>query len=118
MSADIISSFCGIGVHIRMNNFSSKTTSPRDMQFFKDTSSVKDGKVVQGMQICSFACLLEPIRSELPFPKWENSNALSQFSHWLLPGFSLILHICTSLQVDSLSWVSGLDLSWLFFMNF
>ena len=32
MSADIMSSLCGIGV--RVNNFSSKTTRPRDMLFF------------------------------------------------------------------------------------
>ena len=31
-SADIMSSLCGMGV--RVNNFSSKTTRPRDMLFF------------------------------------------------------------------------------------
>ena len=34
MSADIMSSLCGVGVHVRVNNFFSKTTRPRDMLFF------------------------------------------------------------------------------------
>ena len=33
-SADIMSSLCGVGVRVRVNNFSSKTTRPRDMLFF------------------------------------------------------------------------------------
>ena len=37
-SADIMSSLCGVGVRVRVNNFFSKTTRPRDMLFFvKDT---------------------------------------------------------------------------------
>ena len=32
-SADIMSSLCGIGVRVRVNNFSSKTIMPRDMLF-------------------------------------------------------------------------------------
>ena len=36
-SADIMSSLCGVGVRarVRVNNFSSKTTRPRDVLFFK-----------------------------------------------------------------------------------
>ena len=34
MSADIMSSLCGVGVRVRVNNFFSKTTRPRDMLFF------------------------------------------------------------------------------------
>ena len=33
-SADIMSSLCGVGVRVRVNNFFSKTTRPRDMLFF------------------------------------------------------------------------------------
>ena len=41
-SADIMASLCGI----RVNNFSSKTTRPRDMQsHLKDTLSIKDEKL-------------------------------------------------------------------------
>ena len=40
-SADIMASLCGV----RMNNFSSKTTRPRDMLYFlKDTLSIEDDK--------------------------------------------------------------------------
>ena len=43
-SADIMSSLCGVGVHV--NNFFSKTTRPRDMLFFlKDTLSIEDEKL-------------------------------------------------------------------------
>ena len=47
-SADIMSSLCGVGVRarVRVNNFSSKTTRPRDMLFFlKDTLSIEDEKL-------------------------------------------------------------------------
>ena len=45
-SADIMSSLCGVGVHVRVNNFFSKTTRPRDMLFFsKDTLSIEDEKL-------------------------------------------------------------------------
>ena len=47
LSADIMSSLCGVGVRVhvrvRVNNFFSKTTRPRDMLFFlKDTLSIED----------------------------------------------------------------------------
>ena len=45
-SADIMLSLCGVGVRVRVNNFFSKTTRPRDMLFFlKDTLSIEDEKV-------------------------------------------------------------------------
>ena len=45
-SADIMSSLCGMGVRVRVNNFFSKTTRPRDMLFFlKDTLSIEDEKL-------------------------------------------------------------------------
>ena len=38
-----------------MNNFSSKTTRPRDMLFFLKIPHLSRMKNVQGMQICLFA---------------------------------------------------------------
>ena len=61
-SAGIMSSLCGIGVRvrvrIRVNNFSSKTTRPRDMLcFFKDTLSIEDEKVFKACKsVCSSVC--------------------------------------------------------------
>ena len=40
-----MSSLCGVGVRVRVNNIFSKTTKPRDMLFFlKDTLSIEDEK--------------------------------------------------------------------------
>ena len=45
-SADIMSSLCGVYVQVRVSNFSSKTTRPRDMLFFlKDTLSIEDANM-------------------------------------------------------------------------
>ena len=45
-SAGIMSSLCGVGVRVRVNNFSSKTTRPRDVLFvLKDTLSIEDEKL-------------------------------------------------------------------------
>ena len=54
-SADIISSLCGVGVRVRVNNFFSKTTRPRDMLFFlKDTLSIEDEKLFKACKsVCS-----------------------------------------------------------------
>ena len=56
MSADIMSSLCGVGV--RVNNFSSKTTRPRDVLFFlKDTLSIEDEKLFKACKsVCSSVC--------------------------------------------------------------
>ena len=56
MSADIMSSLCGVGV--RVNNFFSKTTRPRDMLFFlKDTLSIEDEKLFKACKsVCSSVC--------------------------------------------------------------
>ena len=55
-SADIMSSLCGVGV--RVNNFSSKTTRPRDVLFFlKDTLSIEDEKLFKACKsVCSSVC--------------------------------------------------------------
>ena len=57
-SADIMSSLCGVGVRIRVNNFFSKTTRPRDMLFFlKDTLSIEDEKLFKACKsVCSSVC--------------------------------------------------------------
>ena len=80
----IMSSLCGVYIHlrVRMSDFSSKTTRPRDRLFFlKDTLSIEDEKLFQGMQICLFVCLLEPLEERYPHSEYENFNTLSQFSH-------------------------------------
>ena len=55
-SADIMSSLCGVGV--RVNNFFSKTTRPRDMLvFLKDTLSIEDEKLFKACKsVCSSVC--------------------------------------------------------------
>ena len=57
-SADIMSSLCGVGVGVRVNNFSSKTTRPRDVLFFlKDTLSIEDEKLFKACKsVCSSVC--------------------------------------------------------------
>ena len=63
-SADIMLSLCGVGVrvhvcvHVRVNNFFSKTTRPRDMLFFlKDTLSIEDEKLFKACKfVCSSVC--------------------------------------------------------------
>ena len=57
-SADIMSSLCGVGVRVRVNNFFSKTTRPRDVLFFlKDTLSIEDEKLFKACKsVCSSVC--------------------------------------------------------------
>ena len=59
-SAGIMSSLCGVGVRVRVrvNNFSSKTTRPRDVLFFlKDTLSIEDEKLFKACKsVCSSVC--------------------------------------------------------------
>ena len=70
-SADIMSSLCGVGVRVRVcvNNFSSKTTRPRDMLFFlKDTylSRMKNCSRHANLSVRLFA---RDITSGVPPPK-------------------------------------------------
>ena len=59
-----MSSLCGVGVRVRVNNFFSKTTRPRDMLFFlKDTLSIEDEKLFKA---CKSVFLLRKIA--LPYP--------------------------------------------------
>ena len=61
-SAGIMSSLCGVGVRVRVrvrvNNFSSKTTRPRDVLFFlKDTLSIEDENLFKACKsVCSSVC--------------------------------------------------------------
>ena len=54
----VMSSLCGVGIRVRVNNFSSKTTRPRDMLFFlKDTLSIEDEKLFKACKsVCSSVC--------------------------------------------------------------
>ena len=57
-SVGIMSSLCGVRVRVRVNNFSSKTTRPRDVLFFlKDTLSIEDEKLFKACKsVCSSVC--------------------------------------------------------------
>ena len=98
--AIFMSSLCDVYVRVRVNNFFSKTTRPRDMLFFlKDTLSIEDEKLFKA---CKSVCLLETLQGRYPHQKCENSNTLSQFSLDYCRNFSHILHICTRPELDSL----------------
>ena len=58
-------SLCGVRICVSMNNFSDKSTRPRDMQLvLKDTVSIKDEKL---FKICRSVCLgPRAIRSKVP----------------------------------------------------
>ena len=60
LSSVFMSSLCGVGVRVRVrvNNFSSKTTRPRDVLFFlKDTLSIEDEKLFKACKsVCSSVC--------------------------------------------------------------
>ena len=102
-SADIMASLCGICVHVCVNNFSSKTTRPRDMLLIlKDTLSIEDENCSRHPNM--FVRLFpRAITSEVPPTQ---SVKISTLYHNILidyyRDFSLILHICTRPQVDSL----------------
>ena len=74
-----MSSLCGVGVRVRVNNFFSKTTSARDMQFFLNESlPIEDEK------------LFKAFRSVFRlFAITENVKILTQFHSFLIDG------ICT-----------------------
>ena len=102
-----MSSLCGVGVHVRVrvNNFSSKTTRPRDMLFFlKDTLSIEDENLFKACKsVCSSVCERHykggiPTKSVKISTLYYNFNFLSDYCR----DFSHILHICTRPEVDSL----------------
>ena len=64
-----MSSLCGMGIHVQVNNFSSKTQGPETCCYFiKDTLSIKDerSKVKVGV--------LRP--SQQPGSYWDRSSEL------------------------------------------
>ena len=91
-SADIISSLCGVGVHVRVrvNNFSSKTTRPRDVLFFlKDTLFIEDEKCSRHANL-SVRLFARDITRGVPPPKvWKFQHLITIFSV-TIAGISLI----------------------------
>ena len=96
-SADIMSSLCGVGVHVYMNNFSLKTTRPRDMLFI-----LKDTLNNCARHADLFVRLFPRANtSEVPPPKvWKFQHFITIFSFTIAGIF--LLHICTRPLVDSL----------------
>ena len=84
MSADIMASLCGICVHvgIRMNNFFSKSTSPKDM-LIPYLSRMKNCSRHADLFVYLFP---RGITSEVPHPKFENFKTLSHFYPTALKG--------------------------------
>ena len=58
--------------------------------------------MVQGMQICLFVCLLEPLQGRYPTKSVKIQTLYHNFLSDYCRDFSHILHICTRPQVDSL----------------
>ena len=106
-SADIMSSLCGMGVRarvrVRVNNFSSKTTRPRDVLFFlKDTLSIEDEKSFKACKsVCSSVCKRH-YKGGTPTKSVKISTLNHNFLSDYCRDFSHILHICTRPEVDSL----------------
>ena len=103
-SADIMSSLCGVGVRVRVrvNNFFSKTTRPRDMLFFlKDTLSIEDEKLFKACKsVCSSVCQRH-YKGGTPTKSVKISTFYHNFLSDYCRDFSHILHICTRPEVDS-----------------
>ena len=76
---------------LKLNNFSSKSTSHRYMPFvLKDSLSIKGEKFSRHVDL--FVHLFaRDFTSEVPTRKYENVNTLSQFSHLVLQGFAFYL---------------------------
>ena len=63
-----MSSLCGVGVCVRVNNFS-KTTRPRDMLFLlKDTLSIEDENCSRHANL-SVRLFARDVTREVPSPK-------------------------------------------------
>ena len=104
-SPDIIASLCDVGVHVRVcvNNFSSKSTRPRDMLFLlKDTylSQMKTCSRHVNLFVRLFPRAITFI-SEVPPSKVKISTVYHNFLMDYCRDFSLILHIYTGSQVCS-----------------
>ena len=98
-----MSSLCGVDICVRVSDFSSETTRPRDMLFFLKIAYLPN------MENCSrhadlFVCLFaRAIISKVP--PTLSMKILKVYHNFLSDycrDFSHILHICTRTQVDSL----------------
>ena len=100
-SADIMSSLCGVGV--RVNNFSSKTTRPRDVLFFlKDTLSIEDEKLFKACKSVCSSVFKRHYKGGTPTKSVKISTLNHNFLSDYCRDFCHILHICTRPEVDSL----------------
>ena len=92
-----MSSLSGLGVGIRMIDFSSKTAKCRDMFFFiKDYLSIEDEKLFKACRsVCSSVGWSHPLSVKI-------STIYHNFLIDYCRDFSHILHICTKPQVNSL----------------
>ena len=104
-SADIMSSLCGVGVRVRVNNFSSKTTRPRDVLFFKKIpylSRMKNCSRHANLSVRLFARDITRGGGGTPTKSVKISTLNHNFLSDYCRDFSHILHICTRPEVDSL----------------
>ena len=108
-SADIMASLCGVCVRVRVcvsvrvNDFSSKTTRPRDMLFFLKIAYLSRMKNCSRHADLFVRLFARAIISEVP-PTLSvkiSTLYLNFLSDWYRDFFH-ILHICTRPQVDSL----------------
>ena len=98
-----MSSLCGVGVHVRVNNFFSKTTRPRDMLFFlKDTLSIEDEKLFKACKSVCLSVCYRRYKGGTPTKSVKISTLYDNFLSDYCRDFSHILHICTRPEVDSL----------------
>ena len=90
-----MSSLCGVGV--RVNNFFSKTTRPRDMPYL---SRMKNCSRHANLSVRLFA--RDITRGGTPTKSVKISTFYHNFLSDYCRDFSHILHICTRPEVDSL----------------
>ena len=102
-SADIMASLYGMCIRVRVNNFSSKTTMPRDMMFLlKDTLSIENEKLFKVYRYVPLSVPQSHYKSGIPTQSVKMSTLDHNFLIDYCMDFSLILHICTRPEIDSL----------------
>ena len=102
----------GVPIHVHVSNYS-KTTRPRDMLgFFLKIPYLLRMKNCSRHADLFVRLFARAITSEVPLTlSVKMSTLYHNFLIDLCRDFSHIVHKCTRPQVDSLVWVSGLDLS-------
>ena len=89
-----MSSLCGVGVRVRVNNFFSKTTRPRDMLFFlKDTLSIEDENCSRHANLSVRLFARDITRGGTPTKSVKISTFYHNFLSDYCRDFSHILHI-------------------------